>query len=46
MVSGADKREILAALRSEPASNASQYPVGRIKPAGRTLWFLDEAAGG
>ncbi|MGD1210165.1 MAG: 6-phosphogluconolactonase [Candidatus Acidiferrales bacterium] len=46
MVSGADKREILAALRSEPASNASQYPVGRIQPAGRTLWFLDEAAGG
>jgi 6-phosphogluconolactonase len=45
LVSGADKRDILATLRSEPASKNSQYPVGRIQPAGRTLWFLDEAAG-
>jgi 6-phosphogluconolactonase len=46
LVSGADKREILAALRGEPASKASEYPAGRIQPAGRTLWFLDKAAGG
>jgi 6-phosphogluconolactonase len=46
LVSGADKREILAALRSEPSSKTSQYPAARIQPAGRTLWFLDEAAGG
>jgi 6-phosphogluconolactonase len=44
LVAGADKREILAALRSEPESKPSQYPVGRIRPAGRTLWFLDQAA--
>jgi 6-phosphogluconolactonase len=46
LVAGADKREILAALRSEPESKASQYPAARIRPAGRTLWFLDQAAGG
>jgi 6-phosphogluconolactonase len=45
LVSGADKREILAALRSEPSSKTSQYPAARIQPAGRTLWFLDETAG-
>jgi 6-phosphogluconolactonase len=46
LVSGADKREILAALRHETASKTSQYPAARIQPTGRTLWFLDEAAGG
>lgn len=46
LVAGADKRRILAALRSEPESKASQYPAALIRPAGRTLWFLDQAAGG
>jgi 6-phosphogluconolactonase len=46
LVAGADKREILTALRSEPESKASQFPAARIRPAGRTLWFLDQAAGG
>jgi 6-phosphogluconolactonase len=46
LVAGADKREILAALRAEPDSKPSQYPAARIRPAGRTLWFLDQAAGG
>lgn len=46
LVAGADKREILAALRSEPDSKPSQYPAGRIRSAGRTLWLLDQAAGG
>jgi 6-phosphogluconolactonase len=44
LVAGADKREILAALRSEPDTGTSKYPAARIQPAGRTLWFLDEAA--
>lgn len=46
LVSGAGKREVIGALRSEPASKPSRYPVGRIQPAGRVLWLLDEAAGG
>jgi 6-phosphogluconolactonase len=45
LVAGKDKREILAALGSEPDSRSSQYPAGRVRPAhGRVLWFLDQAA--
>ena len=46
LVSGADKREIMAAIRKEPDSGLSQYPAARIRPVGRVLWFLDEAAAG
>lgn len=46
LVSGEDKREIMAALRGESESNSSQYPAARIRPSGRVLWFLDEAAAG
>jgi len=46
LVGGADKREILTALRAEPDSKASQYPAARIRPVGRTQWFLDQAAAG
>ncbi len=46
LVVGADKREIIAALRDEPASNPSQYPAAIIQPQGRVLWFLDKAAEG
>ena len=46
LVAGADKREILTALRKEPDPKASQYPAARIQPAGGTLWLLDRAAGG
>ncbi len=46
LVAGNDKREIVSALRNEPDSNPSQYPAGRIRPAGRVLWFLDQAAAG
>jgi 6-phosphogluconolactonase len=44
LVSGANKREIMAALRNDPEGKPSQYPAGRIRPAGRLLWFLDKAA--
>lgn len=46
LVAGNDKREIVSALRNEPDSKPSQYPAGRIRPAGRVLWFLDQAAAG
>lgn len=47
LVAGKDKREILAALRSQPDSPPSQYPAGRVRPIdGRVLWFLDQAAAG
>ncbi|MBZ5695268.1 MAG: 6-phosphogluconolactonase [Acidobacteriia bacterium] len=46
LVSGGDKKEIIEALRNEPESRLSKYPAGRIKPAGRVMWFLDKAAQG
>ncbi|HKS82476.1 MAG TPA: 6-phosphogluconolactonase [Candidatus Acidoferrales bacterium] len=44
LVSGANKRDIIAALREEPASKPSKFPAGRIHPMGRVLWLLDQAA--
>jgi 6-phosphogluconolactonase len=44
LVAGDNKREILAALRNESAPETSQYPAARIRPAGRVVWYLDQAA--
>lgn len=44
LASGEDKREILTKLRNEPDSQPSKYPAARIRPPGRVLWFLDQAA--
>jgi 6-phosphogluconolactonase len=46
LVCGADKHEIIVALRSEPESKLSRYPASMIRPEGRVLWFLDKAAEG
>jgi 6-phosphogluconolactonase len=46
LVAGADKREILKAIRSEPESVPSKYPAARIRPTGRLVWYLDQAAAG
>jgi 6-phosphogluconolactonase len=46
LVAGANKREIMTALRNEPEGKPSQYPAGRIRPTGRLLWLLDQAAAG
>jgi 6-phosphogluconolactonase len=46
LVAGEDKRQILAALRNESESKPSEYPAARIRPCGRVLWFLDQAAAG
>jgi 6-phosphogluconolactonase len=46
LVSGADKRQIVQALENESPSALSQYPAGRIRPAGSCVWFLDKAAMG
>jgi 6-phosphogluconolactonase len=46
LVAGANKREIVSALRAEPAGKPSQFPAGQIQPEGRSVWFLDQAAEG
>jgi 6-phosphogluconolactonase len=44
LVAGANKCEIMAALRKESDSKPSEYPAGRIRPSGNAIWFLDQAA--
>jgi 6-phosphogluconolactonase len=46
LVAGANKHEIVAALRAEPDGKPSQYPAGQIRPEGRSVWFLDRLAEG
>jgi 6-phosphogluconolactonase len=46
LVAGANKREILKALRAEPDSEPSKFPVGRVRPARGVVWYMDEAAAG
>jgi 6-phosphogluconolactonase len=48
LVAGADKREIVEALKREPDTHpdgrSSQYPAAQIHPAGGAIWLLDQAA--
>lgn len=46
LVGGADKRQIVQALRDQDENDrgASPYPAARLRPAGATVWFLDRAA--
>ena len=44
LVTGTDKRHVIEALRHELGAAVSRFPVGRIHPAGRVTWFLDQAA--
>jgi 6-phosphogluconolactonase len=44
LVSGADKRVIVEALRAEKDPESSEYPAARIQPAGKVLWFMDRVA--
>lgn len=46
LVSGEEKRQIIANLRGETSPQTSRYPAARIQPAGPVLWFLDRAAAG
>ncbi len=46
LVAGADKRQIVQALRDqdEGTRGTSPYPAARLQPAGNVAWFLDRAA--
>lgn len=46
LAAGADKREILAAIRAEIDPRSSSYPAAKISPSGPVVWFLDTAAAG
>jgi len=44
LVAGADKRQILAALRAEPQDKPSKYPAACVRPPSGVVWYLDQAA--
>jgi len=46
LVTGADKRAIITALRGDSTQGYSPYPAARVQPMGPVVWFLDEAAAG
>lgn len=46
LVSGEDKRPIIAGLRAETSPQTSRFPAARIQPPGPVIWFLDRAAAG
>lgn len=46
LVPGAEKRPVIEALKKEPRGEKSAFPAGRVRPAGRLTWFLDQAAAG
>jgi len=46
LVSGEEKRQIIAGLRNETSPQTSPYPAAHIQPAGPVLWFLDRAVAG
>jgi 6-phosphogluconolactonase len=46
LVAGANKRDILSALRREPESEPSKFPAAQIRPAGPVVWYVDRAAAG
>jgi len=46
LVAGADKRQIVQALRDQDENDrgVSPYPAARLQPAGAVAWYLDRAA--
>lgn len=44
LVAGSGKQEIVASIRGDPESAARRYPAAMVQPAGRVVWFLDQAA--
>ncbi len=44
LVAGTGKQEIIRSIRSDPHSAARRYPAAMVRPAGRVVWFLDQAA--
>lgn len=46
LVTGRDKRPIIAALRSQSTASSRVYPVARVQPSGSVVWFLDKEADG
>jgi 6-phosphogluconolactonase len=46
LAAGAEKKEVLQAIRNDPEGAARRYPAAMVRPAGHVCWFLDQAAVG
>ncbi len=44
LVTGAAKAAVVTDILRDPDSAAARYPAARVRPTGRLLWLLDEAA--
>jgi 6-phosphogluconolactonase len=44
LAAGAAKRDVVSAVRADPAAAAERYPVARLRPAGHLTWLVDRAA--
>jgi len=44
LVAGADKKGIIEILKKDPKAAEQKLPVAMLKPEGKTIWFLDQAA--
>jgi 6-phosphogluconolactonase len=45
-VAGANKQEMVAALRRDSPAELQKLPVAMLRPEGEAIWFLDRAADG
>lgn len=46
LVTGKDKRSIIASLRDQSTESSRVYPAARVQPNGPAVWFLDKEAAG
>jgi 6-phosphogluconolactonase len=44
LAAGAGKRAVVAAVRTDADSAARAYPAAAVRPAGRLVWLVDDAA--
>ena len=44
LAAGAEKREVVRAVREDREAAAARYPIARLRPAGHLTWLVDRAA--
>jgi 6-phosphogluconolactonase len=46
LAAGEEKRDVLKRFFRNPAAEVTDLPISLVRPAGPTIWFLDQAAAG
>jgi len=46
LIAGAEKSDVMQRLRSNPEERSPEIPISLVRPAGNSVWFVDEAAYG